>query len=260
MAFALFSANLPAAKYEAKLDNPSKPQLIQEIANFIHIISANIYAYSPIDYKKVTAVCPKITTPANLKQTLSTLSPTKILELVKPAITLQLVEPTDESLLKKFKEKQKALAEIAVSAFIHALFAQVYPQKFSQSGSPTNKEARIASNLPEWFIVKKVDVQKAEAKEVLMTMSSIYNSLHSKYGDLTQLSTTAPEQTRKSYANLLTVLSNLPTGTDFENEWKTFSLLSNSGFPPIPSTVTIGELYPEIKIPKPRGNFGKKKK
>ncbi len=257
MPFALLSASFPNAKIEAKLENPSKEQLATSVANFSHIISANIYNYGPVDYKKIQSLCPKTT---NLKQTLSSLTPNKILELVRPAITLKLVEPTDESQVKKYKQKVKALEEIAVCAFLHALFVQVYSQKFDQNGSPANTEVRIASNLPEWFIVKKIDVKKAEAKEVLMTLSSMYNSLHSKYPDFSQIPLTSMEQTRKSYSNLLASLANLENGSDFNSEWKAFELLYASGFPPIPSTITIGELYPEIKIPKPRGNFGKKKK
>lgn len=258
MAFALLSANFPNGKCEVKLENPTKEQLALQIENFSHLISVNIYNYSPVDYKKVQTLVPKTT---NLQKTLATLSPSKILEIVRPAITLKLPEPTDESQVKKHKEKTRALEQIAVNAFFHALFVQIYPQNFTPAGKPAQPEVRIAADLPEWRVVKKVNLAKAEPKEVLIALSSMYNSLHTKYVSLSTTPLVQIEAPRKSYSNLLqNASSSIPSGKDFATEWKAFETLSAYGFPPIPSTETIGELYPEVKIAKPRGNFGSKKK
>ncbi|MFH1247477.1 MAG: hypothetical protein V1644_03795, partial [Candidatus Micrarchaeota archaeon] len=185
MAFILLSALFPNAKYEVKLENPQKQELAKQIAAFSHILMANIYNYSPVSYEKIKALTPKKN--GSLKELLSQYTPSKIAELVKPAITLKLEEPTDESQLKKFKEKQKALEDISVCAFLHAIFANYYPQDFSPVGNPQKTEVRmsierssmtqsqasglvlIASNLPEWQIVKTIDVKRQEPKEVFMT-------------------------------------------------------------------------------------------
>lgn len=258
MAFILFSALFPSSHYEAKLESPAKPELAGQIANFSHIISANIYSYSPVSYEKVSKLCPKKS--GSLADMLSQFTPSKIGQLVAPAITLKIEPPTDESQVKKFKQKQKALEEISVCAFLHAVFCQFYPQSFTSSGNPQRTEVRIASNLPEWQIVKKVDVQRQEPKEAFMTLANIYHSIHNKYPAFSPLALSQTESGRKSYSMLLNNLSPLSSATDFDSEWKAFEAFNAAGFPPIPPTAAIGQLYPELKIPKPRGNFGKKKK
>ncbi len=266
MAFILFSALLssssPGVRYEAKLEDPSKEQLALQAANFSHIISSNIYSYSPVSYDKIKAIAPKKASGANgsIKDILGQYTPSKIAKLVEPAITLKLEQPSDESQVKKFKEKQRALEEISICAFLHVVYSQFYPQNFSSTGNPQKTEVRIASNLPEWQIVKKVDVQRQEPKEVFMTLANIYYSIHNKYPALSAASLQQKESGRKSYSNLLAAIPNLPPAFDFNSEWLAFETLASCGFPPIPLTQTIGQLYPEIKIPKPRGNFGKKKK
>ncbi len=258
MAFILLSVLFPSSRYEVKLENPAKTELAKQIANFSHIISANIYSYSPVSYEKVKSLVPKKS--GSIKETLSQYTPSKIAQLVAPAITLKFEPPTEESQVKKFKQKQKALEEISICAFLHAVYCQFYPQLFTPVGNPQKTEVRIASNLPEWQIVKKVDVQRQEPKEAFMTLANIYHSIHNKYSDFSPITLSQTESGRKSYATLLSNLSAISSATDFDSEWKAFEAFSSAGFPPIPSTQTIGELYPEIKIPKPRGNFGKKKK
>ncbi|MDP3742231.1 MAG: hypothetical protein Q8R15_02860 [Candidatus Micrarchaeota archaeon] len=258
MGFMLFSALLPSAKCEVKLENPSKEQLAAQIANFSHLISANIYNYSPVSYEKIKTLVPKKS--GSIKETLSQYTPSKLAELLKPAITLKLEPPTDESQVKKFKQKQKALEEISVCAFLHVVYCQFYPQLFTSSGNPPKPEVRIASNLPEWQIVKKIDVQRQERKEVFMTLANIYHSIHNKYPSFSPITLSQTESGRKSYSTLLSNLSLISSASDFDSEWKAFEAFNSAGFPPVPSTQTIGALYPELKIPKPRGNFGKKKK
>lgn len=260
MGFALFSASFPNAKYEAKLESPSKEELAKHVAAFSHAISTNIYNYGPIDYSKIQALVVLLLLPkAAGLVVLSQYTQGKLLELVKPAIALKLEAPTDESRVKKFKEKTRALEEIAVCAFVHALFTSVYSQKFAAIGNPQKPEVRIASNLSEWQVVKKVDVGRQEPKEAFMTLANIYHSLHAKYPDFSSTSLSPATAGRKSYSALLAAISSLPPASDFDAEWTAFDLLNAAGFPPVPSTQTIGELFPELKIPKPRGNFGKKK-
>ncbi len=256
MSFVLFSARFPSVRYEAKLESPSKEQLAQQFAAFSHCISSNIYNYAPLNYQKLSSFAPEC---IDLRQALSKYTPSKITELAKPTVTLQLQPPTDESQLKKFKQKQRALGEISICAFLHALYVQIYHQTATNAGNPQKPEVRIASNLPEWQVVKKIDLEKAESKEVFMSLASMYHALHSKYPAFSPTSLQPVSQGRKSYSTLLQNVSTISNDTGFDSEWKAFEAMNAAGFPPIPSTETIGELYPEIKIPQPRGNFGKKK-
>ncbi len=257
MSFLLLSAFFPNAKYEVKLENPSKEQIAPFLQSFLHVVSSNLYKYGPIDYAKVVSIAPKNVT--SLKETFSKFTVSKITELVKPAISLKLEEPKDASELKKREKKLKALDSIAVNAFIHYIFTQVYPASFSPIGSPKCEEVRVASNLPEWQVVKKVDLKKAENKEIFAALVGIYHSLHSKYQLFSPVPLHSIESGKKSYSTLLNNLQALQTTSDFASEWTAFETFNASGFPPIPLTDTIGQLYPELKIPKPRGNFGKKK-
>ncbi len=257
MNFVLFSALLPKARYEAKLESPSKEQLAQNFAAFSHVISSNIWNYGPVSYENLQVSAPKNV--KNFKDALSQFTLSKITELAKPAISFSIPQPTEESALKKFKEKQRALEEIAVCCFMHCVFSQVFPQGFSPLGNPQKQEVRIASNLPEWRVVKKVDAAKAEAKEVFAALASMYHSLHAKYVSFSPVSLFPIQPVRKSFSTLLEMLSQVQYGNDFASEWNAFEVFNAAGFPPIPSTETIGKLYPELKIPKPRGNFGKKK-
>ncbi len=256
MTFVLLSALLPNAKYEVKLQDPTPDQLAPHFENFLHLISSNIYRFSPIEYEKVIAFSPK--NALDIQGVLSLFTQTRIVEIVKPAIKSVLQEPSDESGAKKFKEKQRALQEIAICSFIHAVFSQVYPQSFTQAGNPQKNEVRIASSIPQWQIVKKVDVEKVEPKEAFASLANMYYSLHAKYPAFSTARLQALEVPRKSYSALLSALPQQPEKT-FAGEWSVFETLRAYGFPPIPSPGTIGQLYPELKIPKPRGNFGKKK-
>lgn len=260
--FLYLIAQLKTGKLDVKLDNPTPAEIASQLQNFSHLISSAVYYYSPVDYEKIRAFVAKapISRPQDLAVLLKSLTPTKILEIVKPFITLQLLQPTDESQVKKWKEKIRALEQIAISAYLHALFVQVFPQNFKQSGSPSKAEVRLAANMSTWKAVKKVDC-KTENKEIFASLCAIYHAVHVKLPAFTPMPAPASGSERKSYSALVTSLSSLQLPSDAtQAEWLTFATFNAAGFPPIPSAELVGELYPEFKVSKPRGNFGKKKK
>jgi len=262
--FLYLIAQLKTGKLDVKLEDPKPAEIASQLQNFSHLLSSSVYYYSPVDYEKIRASAAKapISRPQDLAAMLKSFTPTKILETVKPFITLQLLQPTDESQVKKWKKKTRALEQIAISAYLHALFVQVFPQNFKQSGSPSKAEVRLAANMPAWKAVKKVDCAKTENKEIFASLCAIYHAVHAKlpaFAQMPQMAGSASE--RKSYSALVTLLSSLNFPSDaFQAEWLAFATFNAAGFPPVPSAELVGELYPELKVPKPRGNFGKKKK
>ncbi len=261
--FLYLIAQLKTGKLDVKLENPKPAEIATQLQNFSHLISSAVYYYSPVDYEKISAAAAKapISHPQDLAITLKSLTPTKILEIVKPFITLQLSQPAEESQVKKWKEKTRALEQIAISAYLHALFVQVFPQNFKQSGSPSKAEVRLAANMSTWKAVKKVDC-KTENKEIFASLCAIYHAVHVKMPAFAQMPTMAGNASeRKSYSALVTSLSSLNFPSDAtQGEWLTFATFNAAGFPPVPPAELVGELYPEFKVSKPRGNFGKKKK
>ncbi|MBI4406551.1 hypothetical protein HY571_01425 [Candidatus Micrarchaeota archaeon] len=255
MNFVLLSALLPNARFEVRLQDPTSEQIATNLENFLHLVSSNIYYFSPIDYEKVIAFSPKNVSDLSI---LSTFTPTRIVEIVKPSVKPVLQEPGDESELKKFKEKQKALHEIAVCAFMHRIFSQVYPPSFPSTGNPQKREVRVASNIPNWQVVKKIDVEKVEPREIFASLANMYYSIHSKYPFFSGVNLKQLEIPRKSYSALLTALPQ--TEKTFAGEWSAFETLRAYGYPPVPSPEVIGRLYPELKVPKPRGNWHRQKR
>ena len=248
------------AKLDVKLENPKPAEIVSQLHNFSHLISSAVYYYAPVDYDKISAKVPKISKPEDLAAILKALTPTKILEIVKPHIMLQLSQPTEESQIKKWKEKIRALEQIAILAFIHALYTRAFPQTFKQTGSPAKAEVRLAANMSSWKAVKKVDCTKAENKEIFASLCAIYHAIHVKMPAFVQMPSPGSRSERKSYSALIAALSTLSLPSDaMQSEWLVLETFNACGFSPVPSSELVGELYPELKVPKPRGNFGKKK-
>jgi hypothetical protein len=142
---------------------------------------------------------------------------------------------------------------------------------------------RLAANYDGWIVVKKVDLGKAEKKEVLLGLAGIFSSINQKLPSLYSSNPDGFEDLVSSLLNSFPVRKSfvkLPVllGEASKLESKISDFASNSegkevlrqalflrcfehaGFPPFVTLESIAGVYPELKIPKPRGNFGGKKK
>ena len=123
---------------------------------------------------------------------------------------------------------------------------------------------------------------EAEKKEVLAALSGMFNAANRKLADFSAGDCAAfdafVEQTfakypeRKNFSRLPQVLQDavavesqlaqFASGDKLQalREFFFLKAFERCGFPPFITADQISGVYPELKIPKPRGNFGKKKK
>lgn len=275
-------SNLKGAQYSANLNTPTKEQTSQAGSDFYSITVNKTLDYAPIDASKVKA--PKVTDAKTLTLELSNLKQKQLEELTQGAITLKLEKPTDESALKKYDERQKALAELAGMALVSKMFNSAFTLQLPKGSKPPKNEVRLAASLADWQIVKKVNLDVAENKEIFSGLVSMNAALDAKIPSLLCVNsdgyeamldkTLAPLPERRNLTRLQQFLQN----ENFDATKKTLAafttpaqlpmlvhhyyakIFARCGFNPHISTELMSGTYPELKIPKPKGNFGSKKK
>lgn len=145
-------------------------------------------------------------------------------------------------------------------------------------------EIVFTAKYKDWMVIKKLLIEEnTKPEEVAAALSSIQATAIRKAYDFSGINKQVVEELaakltagkRKSYPNLAEVFSSMKPG-----EFKTALLaacpdpkylpiaesylltcvLSNVGFSAYLDSQTLMEVFPELKMPKPKGNFGKKKK
>lgn len=192
----------------------------------------------------------------------------------------------DAAALEKVKKEKGYPSEFAFSYYVSRLLEEMFSHPpFSQKPSPT-KEIRFVANFGGWMSVRKVNLEKAEKKEVVGCCATIFDSIRRKLPEYLCAAGKSGEYAaftgaflsrfpqRKSFARVPEIL--LAAGKEeqrvalfaekgFETQLLDLfysSALERVGFPPFVSTSQVSRVYPELKIPKPRGRIagaGKKK-
>ncbi len=279
MEFLYFNAFLKDYSYSTRLENPSTEQAFKLLKDAREICLDKMPEYAPInafEIKKL-ALAANVT---NLKQAavhLQSIKPSHLEEKFRPFITLKPLAEDDPM----FSKRKGDPIDFAWSAYLHYLLEKVTKVK-PPSQSPSKKELKLATSYQGWVAIKKCDSSKVEDKEVLATLVGIYSTLSKKipeyaasdFDGLEAFSEKAfaafPE--RKSFTRLplalLEVEKNLAEASKFFKNSEVEETLrylldkatSRCGFTPFVNAEAINGNYPELKIPKPKGNFGKKKK
>ena len=136
----------------------------------------------------------------------------------------------------------------------------------------------------DWMVVKKLSIEdNTTPQEVSAILASVEATLSRKSYSFTGLNMEAIEAfatrltggKRKSYVSLSEALSSLkptelktellvacptPAHLPIAENYLLKCMLDNFGFKTNLDTETLSQTFPEIKVTKPRGNFGKKKK
>ena len=164
------------------------------------------------------------------------------------------------------------------------MFLNAFPLPLPKSAKPAKNEVRLAASLSDWQIVKKVNLDAAEPKEIFSALVSMNAALAAKIPALICTNpdgydamldkTLAPLPERKNLTRLQQFLQN----ENFDATKKQLATLTTTaqlpmlvhhyyakifarcGFNPHVSTELMSAVYPELKIPKPKGNYGPKKK
>ena len=279
--FLLFSANFSDCKYEEKLEDLQRDKAFLLVKNARSVCWSKMFDYAPIDKAGIERVAFSYGKPKSISEIASILSSIKpgVLEgQLRSFVNAKTQAQIDAETLKKPKGDA---VDFAFAYFVFCLWKSVFPESvaFAGKGSPSKKEVRFASNTNGWTAVKKVDLEKAETKEVLFALAGIFTTLNRKLPDFAADDAGGFEDfvssfldsfpVRKSFAKLPVLLNEALKSKEKISQFGSSPSLEQSfflrcfehaGFPPFVSLEAIAGVYPELKVPKPRGNFGGKKK
>ncbi|MFH1056673.1 MAG: hypothetical protein V1717_02670 [Candidatus Micrarchaeota archaeon] len=285
--FLLFSAGFPDAKFEEKIEGR---QTLEKMAFFLKsargICWAKMFDFAPIDQGEIEKLAFSYGKPKSIRELssiLSSIKPGALESQLRSFVTMKL--PSEEEIAAGGLKKPKGdPVDFAFAFFLFCLWKSVFPQSasFTSKGSP-KREVRLAANCEGWVAVKKVDLVKAEKNEVLFALSGIFSSLNKKLPEFASSNSEGFENfvssflngfpVRKSFVKLPALLNEALAREEklkeFASDAGSLELLrqdfflrcfEHAGFPPFVSLGAIAGVYPDLKVPKPRGNFGGKKK
>jgi hypothetical protein len=145
-------------------------------------------------------------------------------------------------------------------------------------------EVNFNARYRDWMVIKKLSIdEKTTPQEVAAALASMEATISRKSYEFTGINREAVEAIaeklaagkRKSYVSLAEALSSLkpaelksqlltacptPAHLPIAENYMVKCLLDKLGFRTNLDTETLSGTFPEIKVTKPRGNFGKKKK
>lgn len=145
------------------------------------------------------------------------------------------------------------------------------------------EEVAFAARHKDWMVVKKLLIEaNTLPEEIALTLASIDKTMVRKSYEYTGIKTDVVEayalkvaKKGRTFANLSAVFGSLKPGEvkaalmeacpnpqlyPIAESYFVKKLLEEIGFDPCLEPETLGKVFPHIKVAKPRGNFGKKKK
>lgn len=261
--------------------NPSEKNVADAAFAALEICRQTAFENSPIQLQQIKPLAgnQRTLSPLQLQAAISAISPSRLEEELRKYSE---AAKTAEQLDPLAKAPKGEPVEIAFSAYLGELFDKTFPQEkvsWQKKGS-SPREIRLVANYAGWMAVKKVNLAVAEKKEVVAGCASIFATTKTKLCAILHPDFQAfrdaflakyPE--RKSFSRLTEVLSaaekELPkisamAGGDKLLEQRLqklffYACFERAGFTPFVSTDQVSRIWPELKIPKPKGNFGKKK-
>lgn len=278
----MFSALFPDAKFEEKLEDLKREKVSFFLTNSLALCWSKMFDYAPIDKTGIEKLASSFGKPKSIAELASILSQIKPGVLEGQLRAFVKTKPVSQEIdLETVKKPKGDAVDFAFAYFILCLWKSVFPDNvaFANKGNPSAREVRFAANTQGWTAVKKVDLTKAEDKEVLFALAGIFSTLNRKLPDFAAENAEGFENfvssflnsfpVRKSFAKLPVLLNEaLKNESKISQFGSSVSLkelfflrcFEHAGFPPFISLDAIAGVYPELKVPKPRGNFGGKKK
>ncbi|MFH0971487.1 MAG: hypothetical protein V1835_02870 [Candidatus Micrarchaeota archaeon] len=269
--FVLFSCNLPNLQIHDELAGADlTPQKIRALLeNTFEAIRKSLYNYAPIDKAGIAKLAEqnakKIGKVADFITVLKGIRPSALEEQLKPYFK------DDRDPEKVIGKKLAPVTDIALGYYFSVLFERLFPINVQARGKPSKKEFRFAANCPGWLAVRKVNLEIAEQKEVLACMVHTLGTIDLKlpqYCNNPQFfsrlqACLGKYPPRKSFGKLILLLEEMQDAGMFsENDLflrkhALYKALSQLGYSPCLSGEMIEGIYPELKIPKPRGRMKK---
>jgi len=280
----LFEADFTGKAYSYSAKAEDKAKLASLLSSARKVIAESIYDYAPIDRKAIDAYFSKAKqpkTPAELAAILSSASMSSIERDLEKAVKFDAV-PADD--IKKADVEKRKIG-YATSYYLYLLFKSAFGEQAPKpAGTNKNQIIRLVSNSSEWMVVKKTNTITATKPETLSALIGMLSTIVRKEGDVlckdddfesASMALFGSFFKRKSFGKLCEALNAVPApkaneaaaanSIDKAFTPEMFILLylkafSLSGYSPYPEPDLLAETYPQLKIPKPRGNFGGKKK
>ncbi len=263
MGFIWFAAGFDDYTYERREE--SQDGAAGLIAEAHAILDQRHLAFAPLALDQIKSATPSFGSAEAFIEHVSKLKYGELAKKLHGAVTY--VMPTDEAVLKKIGDPD----ELAVCTYMHYAFRSVFASEMPAKRPFAKKEVRLAADMDGWVAVKKVNLEVAERKEVFSSLCSMRTVTQRKAmeftagfdefnGRLEAALANYPE--RKSFGKLAGAL-NAVKGLSTDQKLQEFAYsqaMLRVGFPPFLTNDHVSSLYPELKIPKPKGNFGGKKK
>ncbi len=269
--FVLLSANFKDIRCfeELRGNSLSDGAVVSLLNNSIELIRKKAYDFAAIDNAGIAKFAE-----VEAKKTSSITDFISILRGIKPQLLETQLRPfckDDRSLERIIEKKLGPMTEIALCRYISFLFERIFPIQFRPSGKPQKKDFRFAANYKGWVAVRKANLELAENKEVLASLVHALGTICNKLPDLhenkeffTRLNALLSKYPpRKSFGKLIALVEEMQKAGIFDEsdpllrKYALMAALSQMGFPAYLSGESLEGIYPELKIPKPKGRIKK---
>ena len=271
--FILFQSNFGDFSFQRELKGSAAPKdTTALLSDAKTVIRKRIYDFVPIDKKQIAALASKysgkISSVETLCASIESLKPSKLEEEIA-GMCHDARSP--EFLLTK---KCSPISSIGFSYFISVLFEKAFPLPNVQSQKASGKkEVRFAASTPNWQVVRKANLEAPEKKESFMGLVMMHDTITRKHFDFLASADSSAKTVsefvfklpeRKSFGKISVALRSAISECLFSQlspalqEHLAFGIFNRLGFSPYVSLETANSVYPELKIPKPKGNFKKK--
>lgn len=252
------------------------------------IVAERIFDYAPFSDRKAlerkaeALGAPKVSSPQGLAALLSAVSVSAMERDFDPLIVRQAPNPDKPD--SAVAEQRKV--GYATCLFLYSCFKPAFKDVVAQpEGSCPAGTLRLMANSPSWTVVKKANLSQWPAPEVLSAMIGMLSTVvrkESEFACKDDADFDAESQAlfgqffkRKSFGKLVEALNAVPREKVLASAKRIareerfvpqverllyLSAFSLSGYSPYPDPELLAQTFPQLKIPKPRGNYGGKKK
>ncbi len=279
--------------YSTSVQDPSREQARETLLSVFYASRKLAFDYAPLKHLQIASLAGKAGSAKNAGELSKLISSTKQSQLEAELSNLVEVVETralvgDDGVEIAPKKQKGTPVEFAFSLYFNCLLEKMLPPAVKLV--PPQKaplEVRLVANFGGWMAVRKVSIERQERKEVVACCATIFESVRKKLpeflcaqGKQEEYNSLAdsfisqfPE--RKSFSRLPEILLQAqkqePAIAALAEKGFEKPLLdafycrvfAQVGFPCFVSTDQVSRIYPDLKIPKPRGRVagsGKKKK
>lgn|GEM_PF-3620261 len=235
------------------------------------LLQRTIYSYAPVNESGIAAhaklPASSIHNVAQLASHVHALKPKALEESLLPFVK----DDRDPEFL--IRKKCEPAVLVAQCAYFRVLYENLFPPApVTPKGTVSKNEFRFAAQLPKWTVVRKANLDIAENKEVFATLVATYEGVSRKAFEYapdspapvstieTFLSAYPPRKSLSRLSQMLTALLEKRVLDPLSEPARAYfiqRIFAQAGYPIYASIDVVNRVYPELKIPKPRGRLKK---